>query len=152
MTAPINPAIPASPSVEKDLALHMAKRSLPVAPMIVLVALLIRGADGGWTAALAVAIVVVNLVVAAGMFTWAARLGANALMAVALGGFLFRMMLITGLVYAVRDQPWIDLPTLAVAILVTQLGLLAWECHYIATSLAVPDYVVPTDIKETQVP
>jgi len=152
MTAPIKPVIPSSPTVEKDLALHMAKRSLPVAPMIVLAALLIRGADGGWTAALAVAIVVVNLVVAAGMFTWAARLGANALMAVALGGFLFRMMLITGLVYAVRDQPWIDLPTLAVAILVTQLGLLAWECHYIATSLAVPDYVVPTDIKETQVP
>ncbi|HTN81106.1 MAG TPA: hypothetical protein VMK16_15625 [Acidimicrobiales bacterium] len=147
MTAPINPAIPGSPTVEKDLALHMAKRALPVAPMIILAALLIRGVNGGWTAALAVAIVVVNLIVAAGMFTWAARLGANALMVVALGGFLFRMMLITGLVYAVRDEPWIDLPTLAVAILVTQLGLLAWECHYIATSLAVPDYA-----KETQAP
>lgn len=152
MTAHVNPAVPATPAVEKDLAVHMAKRALPVAPIIILGALLIRGVNGGWTAGLAVAIVVVNLIVAAGMFGWAARLGTNALMAVALGGFLFRMLLITGLVYAVRDEPWVDLPTLAVAILVTQLGLLAWECHYVANSLAVPDDIRPTGIKETHVP
>ena len=61
MTAPINPAIPGSPTVEKDLALHMAKRALPVAPMIILAALLNhhplpqgRGCPEPWPALLAV--------------------------------------------------------------------------------------------------
>ena len=64
-------------------------------------------------------IVVVNLLLAAAMLTWAARISANMLMAAALGGFLLRMMLvITGVVWAVQDEPWIDLKTLAVTILV----------------------------------
>ena len=72
------------------------------------------------------------------MLTWAARISANMLMAVALGGFLLRMLVITGVVWAVQDEPWIDLKTLAVTILVTQLGLLAWECRYVANSLTLP--------------
>lgn len=127
-----------TPPIEKELAFHMAKRALPLAPVIILVAGLLRGADGAWSALLAIVIVVVNLLVAAAMLTWAARISANMLMAVALGGFLVRMLVITGVVWAVQDEPWIDLKTLAVTILVTQLGLLAWECHYVATSLTLP--------------
>jgi hypothetical protein len=50
----------------------------------------------------------------------------------------------------VKDESWVDLPTLAVALLVTQLGLLAWECHHVATSLAVPvPATVPDTVSET---
>ncbi len=139
---------PAIPSVEKELALHMAKRALPIAPLIILVAGLLRGSNGAWSALLAIVIVVVNLLVAAAMLTWAARISANMLMAAALGGFLVRMLVITGVVWAVQDAPWVDLKTLAVTILVTQLGLLAWECHYVATSLSFPT----TQPKETFAP
>ena len=145
MTASAQPAIP---SVEKELALHMAKRALPIAPLIILVAGLLRGSEGAWSALLAIVIVVVNLLVAAAMLTWAARISANMLMAAALGGFLIRMLVITGVVWAVQDEPWVDLKTLAVTILVTQLGLLAWECHYVATSLTFPT----TQPKETFAP
>ena len=145
MTASAQPAIP---SVEKELALHMAKRALPIAPLIILVAGLLRGSEGAWSALLAIVIVVVNLLVAAAMLTWAARISANMLMAAALGGFLIRMLVITGVVWAVQDEPWVDLKTLAVTILVTQLGLLAWECHYVATSLSFPT----TQPKETFAP
>jgi hypothetical protein len=141
-------AHPASPAVEKELALHMAKRALPIAPLIILVAGLLRGSNGAWSALLAIVIVVVNLLVAAAMLTWAARISANMLMAAALGGFLVRMLVITGVVWAVQDAPWVDLKTLAVTILVTQLGLLAWECHYVATSLSFPT----TQPKETFAP
>lgn len=139
---------PAIPAVEKELALHMAKRALPIAPLIILVAGLLRGSDGAWSALLAIVIVVVNLLVAAAMLTWAARISPNMLMAAALGGFLVRMLVITGVVWAVQDAPWVDLKTLAVTILVTQLGLLAWECHYVATSLSFPT----TQPKETFAP
>jgi hypothetical protein len=146
--APLTPAVAAGAPVEKELAFHMAKRALPIAPLIILVAGLLRGSNGAWSAALAIVIVVVNLLVAAAMLAWAARISANMLMAVALGGFLVRMLVITGVVWAVQDAPWVDLKTLAVTILVTQLGLLAWECHYVATSLSFPT----TQPKETFAP
>ncbi len=130
-------AAPAGPAVERDLAFHMITRAVPLAPLIVLGALIIRGGDGAWSALLAVGIVVVNLVFAAALYTWGARTSANMLMVAALGGFLLRMLLVTLVVVLVKDQSWVDLPTLAVALLVTQLGLLAWECHHVATSLAV---------------
>ncbi len=148
MTVPAHPPVSTSPPVERELAFHMAKRALPIAPVIILVAGLLRGSDGAWSALLAIVIVVVNLLVAAAMLTWAARISSNMLMAVALGGFLVRMLVITGVVWAVQDEPWIDLKTLAVTILVTQLGLLAWECHYVATSLTFPT----TQPKETFAP
>ncbi len=121
----------------------MVKRGLPAAPVIVAVAALLRGADGAASAALAVAVVLVNLVLAAVTMAWAARISPAALMAAALGGFLVRMAIVTGVVWLVRDEPWIDLPTLAVAILVTQLGLLAWETRYVSTSLAFPGLMPP---------
>jgi hypothetical protein len=122
---------------EKDLAFDMARRALPLAPVVVLVAL-VRGGDGAWSALLAVAVVVFNLVLSALMLSSAARVSPTALMGAALGGFLVRMLLVTAVVLAVRHQPWIDLPTLAVAILGTHLALLAWELRYVSASLAFP--------------
>jgi hypothetical protein len=145
---------PAGPAIERDLAFHMVTKAVPLAPLIVFAALIVRGGDGAWSALLAVAIVVVNLVFAAGLYTWGARTSSNMLMVAALGGFLLRMLLVTLVVLLVRDESWVDLPTLAVALLVTQLGLLAWECHHVANSLAVsvPDTLPDTSVPDTAVP
>lgn len=129
----------ATPPVERRLAFDMVRRGLPLAPLVIAVAGMLRGFDGAVSAALAVAVVLVNLVLAAVALAWAANVSPTALMAAALGGFLVRMALVTGVVFVVRDQPWIDLPALAVAILVTHLGLLAWETRYVSASLAFPD-------------
>ena len=59
-------------------------------------------------------------------------------MAVALGGFAVRMGLVTLVVFLVRDEAWIDLPALGIAVLVTHLGLLFWELRYVSASLAFP--------------
>lgn len=131
-------AVPAAPPVEKILAFDIAKRALPLAPVVVLIAGLIRGSAGAWSALVAVAVVVVNLLLAAFALNWAAKISLNAIMAVALGGFLARMGLVTLVVLAVRHQSWIDLPTLAVAILGTHLALLAWESRYVSATLAYP--------------
>ena len=42
------------------------------------------------------------------------------------------------MVSAVRHESWVDLPTLAVALFVTQIGLLFWETRYVSASLAYP--------------
>jgi hypothetical protein len=59
-------------------------------------------------------------------------------MGVALGGFLVRMAAVVAAITLVRHQSWVDLPTLAVTILVTHLGLLVWETRYVSASLAFP--------------
>ena len=74
-----------------------------------------------WSALLAVAVVVVNLLLSSISLAWAARVSPTALMGAALGGFLVRMMLVTAVVIAVKGSAWVDLTALAVAILVTHL-------------------------------
>ena len=85
----------ATPEVERELALDMVKRGLPFAPLLVALGAVVWGASGAASAAYALAIVFVNLVLSALMLGWAARRGANVLMATALGGFMVRMGLVT---------------------------------------------------------
>ena len=127
-----------TPAVEQQLATDMVRRGLPVAPVLVLVGGLIWGVDGALSVAYAVGIVLGNLLLSAAMLGWAARRGGTALMAMALGGFLFRMLLVTFAVWIVKDQAWVELVPLGVAVLVTSLGLLAWETRYVSASLAFP--------------
>ena len=138
MTAVTDAATPSTPDVETAIATDMVKRAIPIAPAIVLVALLAAGSKGAWSALLAVAIVVVNFLLAAVSLSWAARTSPVTLMATSLGGFLVRMGLVTAVVLAVRHASWINLSVLAITILVTQLGLLFWETKYVGASLAFP--------------
>jgi len=138
VTAVTDAATPSTPDVETAIATDMVKRAIPIAPAIVLVALLAAGSKGAWSALLAVAIVIVNFLLAAVSLSWAARTSPVTLMATSLGGFLVRMGLVTAVVLAVRHASWINLSILAITILVTQLGLLFWETKYVGASLAFP--------------
>ena len=131
-------APPAAPPVERQLVIDIAKRGLLVAPLIVLIAAVARGGAGATSAAFAVAIVLGNLGLSGAALSWAARTSLNLLMIVSLGGFLVRMGVLVGVIAAVRHQSWIDLPTLAVTLFVTQVGLLMWETRYVSASLAYP--------------
>jgi hypothetical protein len=134
----VSTAVAGTPAVERDLAFDMVRRGLWAAPAIVLAAAVIWGGDGAWSALLAIAVVFVNLAVSALALSWAARVSATAIMAVAMFGFAVRMAVLTLVVYLVKDEPWIDLVALGVTILVTHLGLLFWELRYVSASLAFP--------------
>ena len=136
--ADLSASAPEAPAVERELAFDMARRGLWVAPAIVALAALVWGGDGAWSALAAVAVVLVNLALAAISLSWAARRSLTLLMAVAMGGFLVRMGLVTVVMLAVRNQPWIDLVALGVTVVVTHLGLLFWELRYVSASLAYP--------------
>ena len=129
---------PAVPDVERQLVTDMLKRGVPAAPVIVFVSWMIGGTDIAASVAYALAIVAVNLVLAALSLGWAARVSPTALMATALGGFLVRMGLLTVAVLLVKDSSWISLPALAIAILLSHLALLFWETRYVSASLAFP--------------
>jgi hypothetical protein len=128
----------AAPPVERELVVDIAKRGLLVAPAIIAIAAVARGGAGAASAAFAVAVVIVNLGLSGAALSWAARTSLNMLMVAALGGFLLRMGVLTGVIALIRHEPWVDLPTLAVTLLLTQLGLLFWETKYVSATLAYP--------------
>ena len=129
---------PDAPAVEQQVAFDMLKRGIWFAPAILVVATLVWGTAGASSGAVAIAVVLVNLVLAAVSLSWAARRSLTLVMAVALGGFAVRMGLVTVVLLLVKDESWIDLTALGVTVLVTHLGLLFWELRYVSASLAFP--------------
>jgi hypothetical protein len=130
--------LPEAPAVEKAIALDMLKRGLPLAPVAIVVAAVFGGADIAASVAYGIAIVLVNLLLSAVMLGWAARQTPTILMMVALGGFFVRMGIVTVAILAVKDQAWVALTPLAVAVLVASLGLLFWELRYVSLSFTYP--------------
>src|SRR5215475_12316240 len=104
--ADLHAPAPDAPPVEQVLALDMLKRSVWIVPGIVLGAGLVWGSRGAWSAIVAVGLVLANLLLAAVSLSWAARRSLTLLMAVALGGFIVRMGLVTVVMLLVRDRPW----------------------------------------------
>jgi hypothetical protein len=126
------------PAVEAEITADMARRMLPVLPVIVVVAGLIWGPDGAASGAFAVVLVLANLGLSAALLGWAARTSLTLLMAAALGGFILRLFLLTAVVFLVKDQPWVDITALGFTLIVTHLGLLIWETRHVSASLAYP--------------
>jgi hypothetical protein len=127
-----------TPAVERDVAFDLVKRGLLVAPVVVLFCGLIRGWDGAISAAIALAIVFLNMLASAAIVTRAARSGPTAIGAAAAGGYVLRLALIVVVLLALRNQPWIDLPVLGFVLVGAQVGLLLWEAKYVSLTLAAP--------------
>jgi hypothetical protein len=127
-----------TPAVERAIAKDLVRRGAVLAPAVVIICALGFGRDGALTAGYAVAIVLINLVASAAMLAWAAPKGPTVLMATALGGFLGRMILVGLAVWAVNEASWVQMKLLAVTVLLTHLGLLAWETRFVSASLAYP--------------
>ena len=144
------PAAPTAPEApETQIAFDMCRRAAKVIPVVIVVAGMIWGTDGAWSAAYGVAIVLVNLVASALALARAARISPTAIMAAALGGFLVRMTVVGVAVYLVKDADWVNLVALGITVLVTHLGLLFWELRYVSASLAFPG-LKPTAQKEVR--
>lgn len=126
------------PPVEQQIARDMARRALPVAPVLVLVGATFWGAGGALAAGYGVALVVANLLVSAALLAAGARRGPAALGAAALGGFLLRLAVLGVAVLAVHPFWHFPVVPLCITLLVTHLGLLLWEMRYVSATLAHP--------------
>lgn len=138
MTANAFTPLPEAPPVERSIAVDMLKRGALVAPVAIGVAALLGGGDVAASVAYGIAIVLANLALSAVMLGWAAKQTPTILMMVALGGFFVRMGIVTLAILAVKDQDWVVLWPMGVAVLAASLGLLFWETRYVSASLAFP--------------
>lgn len=126
------------PAPEVDVSKDIGKRGLLVAPVIIAACGVIWRADGAWSSAYGIALVLANFLLAAATIATTARISLGLMMGGVLFGYLIRLGLIFIAVWLVKDAGWISLPALGATIIVTHLGLLAWELKYVAMSLAHP--------------
>jgi putative flippase GtrA len=123
---------------EGDIARDLARRALIVSPLVVVALGLWRGWPGAVSAAIGIALVILNFFVSARLITWAADRSPGALQAVIMGGFVVRLGLLTVIVLALQGLSFIDVPVLVLTIAVTHLGLLVWETRHVGLNLAAP--------------
>ncbi|MGH3851338.1 MAG: hypothetical protein ACRDRT_16890 [Pseudonocardiaceae bacterium] len=128
----------AGPEVEREVVVDMIKRALPLLVPLVGLAWLISGPKMAASVGLAVALVLVNFLLAAAMLSWGARTSSAALMGAALGGFLLRMVLLLGALLLLRHRSWVSITPLALTLLVSHVALLVWELRRVSASLAYP--------------
>jgi hypothetical protein len=132
------PTIPAVDRIESRIAVDLSRRALLVAPVAMLGVGLWRGVDAAGAVALALAVVVVNLLIAAASLGWAARTSPNLLMGVALFGFIGRLALLTAIGAGIKALGIVDWPVFCITLVVGYLGLLFWELRSVSLSLASP--------------
>ena len=119
-------------NVEAQLARNMVRRAVYVGPALLAVVWALRGTDGLAAAAIGLAVVVGNFLLAGAMLSVAARISLSLYHAAALFGFFLRLGLVTLTVLLLSRLAELDRPALGVTVVVAYLALLAWEAVAVA--------------------
>ncbi len=135
---------------ERGIARDIVRRGLYVAPVWLLITGLIWGIGGAASSAYGLALVLANIWAAAAIITHAARISPTALMGAVMGGFIVRLALLAGAVFAVSWLSLFEPVPLAITILVSHLGLLVVEARYVSLALAQPGLVQRGDTAAKQ--
>src|SRR3954465_812043 len=122
------------PAPEVAVSNDIVKRGLLVAPVLIALCGLIWGVNGAASSAYAIAIVLFNLALAAGIRAVTAEIRLQLMMGSIMFGYLVRLGLIFLAVFLVKDAGWISLPALGATIIFTPLCLLAWALKHGAIS------------------
>jgi len=131
--AEVNAAAP-----EREIARDLAVRTVLVAPVMLAVGAVFWGWHGLWSSGYGLVIVAVNFLLGAAIITWSARISPAVMLGAVMIGFVARLGIITAAVLPIRSSEWFEVAPFAISLLVTHLGLLAWETRHVAASLAFP--------------
>jgi hypothetical protein len=124
---------------ERDIARDLVKRGLLIAPFAAGVGALVHGWAGAVGVAVALGIVLLNYLIAGTAQSWAASKDSPGL----LGGTILVSLIVRFVVVIValsllRNRSFLDYSTFGIAIVVSHLGLLAWEAKSVQLSMAFP--------------
>jgi hypothetical protein len=132
MASEVDPVVKHLPApdprpIEAIIGKNIAKRAVFVAPILMVVFGLFRGWEGAIAAAIGVAIVAGNFVLAGFIMSTAARLSLSLYHAAALFGFIIRLGLITVSMLLIAAVTDIDRLAMGISVVVSYLVLLSWE-------------------------
>jgi hypothetical protein len=102
-------------------------RAIYVAPVLIAVSWIVRGWDGGWSAALGVGLVVANFLLAGAMLSISAKISLAVYHAAALFGFFLRLGLMVLTVLLIAQFLPIDRIAFGISAALAYLVLLSWE-------------------------
>ena len=123
---------------EREIARDLAVRTLLIAPVMLAVGVIFWGWSGLWSSGYGLVIVAVNFLVGAAIITWSAKISPAVMFGAVMFGFIARLGIITAAVLPIRGSDWFEIAPFAISLLVTHIGLLAWETRHVAASLAYP--------------
>ncbi len=120
-------AAPGAANIEVKIGLATARRAIWIGPVLIGVFGVIGGGLGALSAAIGVAIVVANFVLAGFVLSKAAAVSLTVYHAAALFGFLLRLALITLVMIGVGRAMELDRLAMGISAIVSYLALLSWE-------------------------
>jgi ATP synthase protein I len=107
------------------------RRVLPFAPVALVAAFVLGQVLGGsgaaWSAAIAIVIVLANFVANALSVAWAAQVSPTMLYAVAMGGFVMRLIVFTIALVLLNTVSWFSPVAFALTLVPATIGLLVLE-------------------------
>jgi len=142
----------AGPAPELQVARDLARRAIPIAPVLLIAAAIGWGWNGVASSAIGIGLVIINFLAAALIITYTIRVSLNALMAGVMFGFMLRLGLLTAAVVLLRRFNWIEDIPLLFTVLITHIGLLIWETRYVSMSLAYPGLKPRAVARDPQTP
>ena len=132
-------ALPAE-GPEREIARDLARRAAWVSPVFVVLGAVIGGVNGAVSAGLALLLVAGNFLLGAAIIGRAVSVSLNALYGAVLLGYVVRLGLLAVIALVFKSTGWFSAVPFAITLLVTHLGLLAWESRHVALTLAAPGH------------
>jgi hypothetical protein len=123
---------PGPADLEAKIGIATARRAFWVAPPIIVIFAVWRGTLGLSSAAVGVAIVALNFVLAGLLLSKAAAISLKLYHAAALGGFFLRLTLIVLVMLLIAQVVDVDRLAMGISAVVSYLVLLSWEAVAVA--------------------
>ncbi len=124
---------------ERAIAGDLVRHGLIAAPFALAVGALVHGWAGVVGVAIGLGVVLLNYGVAGIAQSWAATKDSPGLLgATVLTSLILRFVVVVVALALLRDRSFLDFTTFGITIVVSHLGLLAWEAKSVNLSLAFP--------------
>ncbi len=123
------------PEPELQLVRTIAPWGAPATAVAFGLGYVLGGAGAAWSAAIGTAVVTLNLVAHGLSMARAARISLVAVYAAGLGGFVVRMAVIVGLMFALNQLAWFSPLAFGLAVVPATMTLLVFEMKLMASGV-----------------
>jgi hypothetical protein len=128
---------------ERELMRRISPFALPAAVVAFAVGALVAGADAGWSAVIGIAVVTANFIANAWSVAWAAGISPVVLYAVALGGFVVRLIVVAVAILLLQQLSWFSVVAFVAALVPATVALLAVEMKLLSGRLQADLWTFP---------
>jgi hypothetical protein len=124
--------VTAATEPERELVRRVLPFILPAIAVAFVLGAVLDDTGAGWSAALAVILVAVNLVASALSLAWAAGVSPAAVYAVGLGGFAMRLVVFLLALLGLNELAWFSPVAFVTAFVPATIALLIYELRFVA--------------------